>query len=133
LPGEWCQLAASLRWDAGEPEAAGPLFAEAGRRALAQGAASSAVTLLDRAHALLADADPGTRAEILESLLYALAEAGLIERALASTKLLDELGGLDPRRRAHLHTKLAWAAAVTGRLTDGQAQVEIARALLGPD
>lgn len=134
LPGEWCQLAATLRWDAGEPTGAGALFAEAGRRALAQGAAVSAVTLLDRAHELLADSAAGTRAGVLESLLYALAEAGLIERALACANLLDELGGgLDPRRRAHLHTRLAWAAAVTGRGTDGQAQVELARALLGPD
>lgn len=134
LPGEWCQLAATLRWDAGEPRPAGLLFAEAGRRALAQGAAGSAVTLLDRAHGLLADADASARAGVLESLLYALAEAGLIERAFASASLLDELGGgLDPRRRAQLHTRLAWAAAVTGRSADGQAQVEFARALLGPD
>jgi DNA-binding CsgD family transcriptional regulator len=118
----------------GQPAEAGPLFAEAGRRALAQGAAGSAVALLDRARGLLADADAGTRAGVLESLLYALAEAGLVERALASANLLDELGGgLDPRRRAHLHTRLAWAAAVTGRYADGQAQVELARALLGPD
>lgn len=135
LPGEWCQHAATLRWQAGESEAAGTLFAEAGRRALAQGATDSAVALLDRAHGLLAAADAVTRAGVLESLLYALAEAGQIERALAATTLLDELGddGLDPRRRAHLHIRLAWAAAVTGRFADGQAQVELARALLGPE
>ena len=48
LPGEWCQTAAALRVQAGDQARAGQLFAEAGRRALAQGAANSAVTLLDQ-------------------------------------------------------------------------------------
>lgn len=135
LPGEWCQVAASLHLQAGDRPRAGRLFAEAGRRALAQGAASSAVTLLDNALELLADgADAQARAAAFASQLYALAEAGLVERAVASAGELDQVAGLlSPQARAHLHTRLAWALAVAGRSSDGLAQVEIARRLLGPD
>ncbi|MFL6122828.1 ATP-binding protein, partial [Actinophytocola sp.] len=110
LPDEWCHTAATLRRDAGTPLPAGRLFAKAGHRALTQGAAHSAVGLLDTAWELLAGGDPAERAEALENMVYALAEAGLVERALASVGTLDQVGGLDPRRRARLHTKLAWVA-----------------------
>ncbi|MFB7665883.1 helix-turn-helix transcriptional regulator [Kitasatospora sp. NPDC056138] len=53
LPGEWRQLVAVLRQTAGETAAAGLLFAEAGRAALTGGAVDSAVSLLERANALL--------------------------------------------------------------------------------
>lgn len=133
LPGEWCQVSASLRLDAGHPTAAGRLFAEAGRRALAQGAAHSAVVLLDKAWELLVH-DVQARADALEAQLYALAEAGLVDRALAAVSVLDEVGaGLDRRRRAQLHTRLAWVANLAGRSSDGMRQVEAARVLLGPD
>ncbi|MEW2380415.1 AAA family ATPase [Micromonospora sp. NPDC047812] len=132
LPGEWCQVSATLHLEADKPEAAGRLFTEAGRRAIAQGGATTAVSLLDRAIGLLGD-NPVARAAALEALLHALAEAGLVERALASVSTLDQIGGVDPRRRAQLHTRLAWAATVAGRSAEGLAQVEQARALLGPD
>jgi DNA-binding CsgD family transcriptional regulator len=134
LPGEWCQVAATLLVEAGDSAAAGRLFVEAGQRALAQGAADSAVALLDRAWELLPPADTPARADAMEALLYALAEGGLVERALASVEILDQLGnGLDPRRRARLHTRLAWAAVVAGQSAHSMAQVDAARALLGPD
>jgi DNA-binding CsgD family transcriptional regulator/tetratricopeptide (TPR) repeat protein len=133
LPGEWCQTVAALRLDAGTPLVAGRLFTEAGQRALAQGAASSAVGLLDKAWDLLAAAGAAERADALEHLLYALAEAGLVERALASVGTFDQVGGLDPRRRARLHTRLAWAAQVAGPGPDSLAQITAARTLLGPD
>ncbi|HEX6358835.1 ATP-binding protein [Actinophytocola sp.] len=133
LPGEWCQTAATLRLDASRPTLAGRLFTEAGRRALTQGAASSAVGLLDTAWDLLADADSAERADTLEHLVYALAEAGLVERALASAATLDQVGGLDPTRRARLHTRLAWAAQVAGPGPNSLAQITAARTLLGPD
>ncbi|OLF09257.1 helix-turn-helix transcriptional regulator [Actinophytocola xanthii] len=133
LPGEWCEIAAALRVDAGDRAAAGRLFTEVGRRALALGAATSAVSLLDRALEYLPREDLAERATALELLLQALAEAGLVERALASVGLLDQVGGLSPERRAALHTRLAWAATVAGRVEDGQEQVHLARALLGPD
>ncbi len=133
LPGEWCQVVATLRLGAGDHVAAGRLFAEAGRRALTQGAANSAVGLLDRAWDLQGGDDATERAGTLENLLYALAEAGLVERALASVGTLDQVGGLEPARRARLHTRLAWAGQVAGRGEPSRAQIAAARALLGPD
>ncbi|ALG14967.1 LuxR family transcriptional regulator [Kibdelosporangium phytohabitans] len=133
LPGEWCEVSAQLRLDAGAQAAAGRLFAEAGRRALAQGAANSAVLLLGKAWDLLVH-DVSARADALEAQLYALAEAGLVDRALAASTVLDEVGaGLDRRRRAQLRTRLAWVANLAGRISEGLSQVEAARVLLGPD
>jgi hypothetical protein len=135
LPGEWCQISAALYLQAGERVRAGELFAEAGRRALAQGAANSAVALLDKALGLLTRHEhPHEHADTFASLLYALAEAGLVERAVTLASELDHLTGLlSQSARAQLHTRLAWAAVVAGRTRDGQVQVDIARRLLGPD
>ncbi|HEY2580129.1 MAG TPA: AAA family ATPase, partial [Streptosporangiaceae bacterium] len=135
LPGEWCQSCAALCMQAGDPSRAGKLFAEAGDRALAQGAANSAITLLDMALELLTgDDDAQIRAGTFASLLYALAQAGLVERALSSANELEHLAGLLSRcSRARLHTRLAWAAVIAGRHADGMAQVDIARRLVGPD
>ncbi|MEU4806020.1 AAA family ATPase [Actinosynnema sp. NPDC023587] len=136
LPGEWCPLVASLRLDAGQNAEAGALLAEAGRRALADGAAGSAVRLLDHAHRLpLGRVDVGLRADVLASLLPALGEAGQFERAFALQDAVAELSaaGLDRVRRAELHTGLAKVAWLAGREADGMVQVAAARALLGPD
>jgi ATP/maltotriose-dependent transcriptional regulator MalT len=135
LPGEWCQLAAALRVDAGQPQVAGRLFAEAGRRALTQGAVTSAVALLERARGLVPRDDPAQWVEVLETQAYALAEAGLFDEALRLAQVLDDVGGgdVDTPRRAALHTRLAWAAMVAGRTADGLAQVELVRRLLGAD
>lgn len=128
LPGEWCQLAALLRAQAEQPVEAAALFAEAGARALADGAAGSAVALLERAERLLADAgEVGKRADVLAQLLYALAEHGQFDRAF---ELADALAGLPPERRLALHVRLAWAGHISGRWADGMAQVAAARALL---
>lgn len=134
LPGEWCQLAATLHRQSGDPARAGQLFAEAGRRALDQGAAGSAITLLDEAIKLLAEGgDAPGRAGAFASLLTALAEAGQVERAVAAAGELEQMAALlGPGERARLHTRMAWAASVAGRSADGLAQVEIARRLLGP-
>jgi ATP/maltotriose-dependent transcriptional regulator MalT len=133
LPGEWCQVAATLHAQAGHKARAGQLFAEAGRRALTQGAAHSAVALLDEALRLLAEGgDAQGRAEAFATRLYALTEAGLVERAVASSGELEQMAGLlDHRARARLHTRLAWATMMAGRSADGLAQVETARGLLG--
>lgn len=132
LPGEWCELAATLRLAADQRPAAGHLFAEAGRRALDRGAATAAVELLGQAWELLAG-EPATRAETLGQLLLALAEDGLVDRALSAMATLDQLDGLAPARRAALHTRLAWALEVAGRVDEASAEVGTARALLGPD
>ncbi|MEV4318159.1 AAA family ATPase [Actinocrispum sp. NPDC049592] len=136
LSGEWCQLVASLRMQAGDRAGAARVFAEAGRRALAAGAAGSSIALLERAESLLSgDTDPRLRADVFESLLYSLAEAGRLERAFELITTLDELGGagLDPPRRAGLHVRLAWVAHVAGRREDADAHVYAARELLGAD
>jgi DNA-binding CsgD family transcriptional regulator len=135
FPGEWCQATAAFRLQAGDPAGAGQLFAEAGRRAFHQGAASSAVTLLDKALELLAaDSDARIWADAFATQLYALVEAGQVERAMTSAAQLEQVTGmLDRMSRARLHTRLAWAAMVGGRSREGLAQVDIARRLLGPD
>jgi DNA-binding CsgD family transcriptional regulator len=135
LPGEWCQVAAALHLQAGNSARAGRLFAEAGQRAMAQGAARSAVMLLDKALELLTgDADAQVRADTFAALLYALAEAGMVERALTSAPELEKIAGLLSRRaRAQLHTRLAWAAEVANQPAECQAQIDTARQLLGPD
>ena len=134
LPGEWCLLAAELRSRAGAPGAAGRLFAQAGRRALADGAIGSAVTLLTRAEQLLgASPDTAGRAEALELLLPALAEAGEFERAFDLAERVHGLGsnGLSDPQLAVLHTRLAKVAHTAGRWADGNRQVARARAALG--
>jgi DNA-binding CsgD family transcriptional regulator len=135
FPGEWCQAAAALRLQAGDPAGAGALFAEAGQRALRQGAATSAVVLLDKALELLpADGDARVRADAVAAQLYALVEAGQVERAVSSAGALERVTStLDGPSRAKVHTRLAWAAMVGGRCREGLAQVDLARRLLGPD
>jgi DNA-binding CsgD family transcriptional regulator len=136
LPGEWCQLVATLKADAGDIHGAARLFAEAGRRALTDGASGSSVKLLDRANALLhGEATAESKAEILQTLLYALAEAGEIERARMLVDTLDEVGGagLGPIPRAALHSRLAQVYYVAGLWSEGMNQVAAARVVLGPD
>ncbi|HEX4703723.1 MAG TPA: AAA family ATPase, partial [Pseudonocardiaceae bacterium] len=135
LPGEWCQLSASLRLAAGDLPAAARLFAEAGRRALAESAAGSAIALLEQADGLLErQGDQAGRVELLETLLYALAEAGLFTRAFQLATTLEAGGfGLDAGRRVAIHVRLAWVAHVAGRHDDCAAQVAEARIALGDD
>ncbi|GIG61200.1 hypothetical protein Lfu02_55720 [Longispora fulva] len=135
LDGDWCQHLAQLKLATGDEPAAASLFTEAGRRALADGAPTSAVTLLEKARTLsFGWFSPALRAETLEPLLSALTESGQTERALEMEKDLEALAGhLDGARLAALHTRMAEAAAVAGRWRDGLAQVAIARRLLGPD
>ena len=136
LPGEWCQLVAALRLRAGDRASAARLFADAGRRALADGAPGSAVTLLERAEQLLGNhEDNPLRADVVEALLYAMAEGGEFERAFRLADTLDALGnaGLAAPRRAALHLRLAWVANSAGRWADGLTQVAVARKLLGED
>jgi DNA-binding CsgD family transcriptional regulator len=134
MPGEWCQLVARLRLDAGDHLAAARLYTEAGRRALADGAGRSAVVLLERAEHLVTNGDVRIRADVLETLLYALAEAGQFERVFELAKTLpSHAAGLDPTRLATLHLRLAWGAHMTSRIADGMAQVAAARDLIGPD
>ena len=130
LSGDRCQLVAGLWVAAGDPTGAARLYAEAGRRAQAEGIPGTAVLLLQRAYDHAAPAD---RTDILESLLYALAEAGQLDRAFALADLLPAAGAaaLGVDRRIALHTRLAWVAVIAERRADTEAQVAMARALLG--
>ncbi len=131
LPGELCQLAARLRLAAGDEPAAGRLYALAGRRALGSGAAASAEALLDRALALLPPrTHAADRAEVLESLLYALTEAGDTEQALLRGADLYASTLLAPQHRAELLTRLAWVCVVGGHWDKAAEQVALARGLL---
>ncbi|MEY9950050.1 DNA-binding CsgD family transcriptional regulator [Kitasatospora sp. GAS1066B] len=131
LPGELCQLAARLRLATGDRAAAGLLYARAGRRALGEGAAASAERLLDQALELVpADSHPDRRAEVLESLLYALTEAGDVERALRRGADLYGSVLLSPQQRAELLTRLAWVCVVGGHWEKAAEQVALARRLL---
>jgi DNA-binding CsgD family transcriptional regulator len=131
LSGELCQLAAALRLEAGDGPGAGMLYARAGRRALAEGAAASAERLLEQALNLLpVHSHPAERADALAALLYALTEAGDIERAL---RLGADLYGsvlLSPGQRAELQTRLAWVCVVGGHWEKAAQQVALARRLL---
>ena len=130
LPGEWCPLVASLRLREGRRSAAGQLYLRAGRLALLEGAPGSAVALLEQAEPLLAD--DADRVELLQVMLYALAENGQFDvaRGLAA-RLRDTT--TDTARQIEVAVRLAWAAHVAGRWEDGAEQVRAARALLPPD
>ncbi|MBI3688228.1 MAG: AAA family ATPase [Actinobacteria bacterium] len=135
LEDDWCQLVAMLRMNANDHVAAARLLTEAGRRALASGAAGSAVALLDRAERLLVGADdPVVRAQTLETLLYALAECGEFDRAFTLADAIDDrTAGIDTGHRIALHVRLAWTAHLAGRWSDGANQLAAARALLTRD
>ncbi|MFD0635287.1 LuxR C-terminal-related transcriptional regulator [Catenulispora yoronensis] len=131
LPGESCQLAAGLRLAAGDGPAAGALFARAGRRALSEGAVASAESLLDRALELLpARTHAVDRAEALTSLLYALAERGDVEQALARGAEIAGSMVLSEVRRAEVLTRLGWVCVVGGRWEQAAELVAAARRLL---
>jgi DNA-binding CsgD family transcriptional regulator len=130
LSDERCQQVAALRLAADDTAGAALLYAEAGRRAIAAGAAASAVYLLEHAHELAAEAD---RPAVVEALVYALADAGQFDRALA---LLDALSptaaaSLGTDRRIALHTRLAWTAVDAERPTEIVTHLAAARGLLG--
>lgn len=134
LPGEWCARAAELWQQAGEPGRAGELFAEAGQRALADGAVSSAATLLLRADDQLAGhAGPDARADVLDPLLHAIIESGRFEHIAEIAATLDALdrAGLASGRRAVLHANLANVATLAGRPVEARSQLDTARRLLG--
>lgn len=139
LAGELCSLVASLRLSAGDRWAAASLYAEAGRRALADGAPGSSIVVLEKAVGLLADVrDDRDHAEeyqdLLEQLLFALAEAGQFDRAAKVAGSLSPADtGRDSARQIKLHVRLAWAAQVAGRWGEGVEQVAAARALLRPE
>ena len=106
VPGAWCELAAELHEAAGQHARAAARMLDAGRRALSQGALSTAAALLRAARELVVkapSAEPMLAVEIDEALVRTFALAGdngqltvTADRLIASL----ESAGADPRRRA---------------------------------
>lgn len=135
LPGDWSLMVAELAQTGGNPARAAALFAEAGRRAFDEGSLRSAAHLLERSYTLLAnDHDVVYRADVLGSLLLALGETGQFEHPAARQELVDELAsrGLDSRRVATLHVRLAEFEHSASRWSSAISHVATARSLLGP-
>jgi DNA-binding CsgD family transcriptional regulator len=115
LPGTWCELAAELRAAAGQiPRATGLLLAAA-RRAVRQGAVSSAIETLRDAHELLASTSGDTDAfgiELDEVLAEALYMAGDNQQLMPlAASLISRLraAGADPRREVLVRLRAASA------------------------
>jgi hypothetical protein len=130
LPGDWCALTGRLLRSADDPHGAATMFAETGRRALADGQVGEAVSWLTEAAELL-DGHPDAVAHdrVLEDLVQALGEHGRLDDALRLAAGRAEQGGAS--RSVGLHTQLAWAANLAGRTKEGLDQVRTARGLLG--
>ncbi|MFI6349176.1 helix-turn-helix transcriptional regulator [Streptomyces sp. NPDC050560] len=139
LPGTWCELAARLRRHAGDRTAAADLYLEVARRALAGSGPGTAIAVLDEALRMLGAEGQGPqghdRRDLLETLLFALADDGQFDRAAAVAarlRRIDVATQVDLTRRVDLHVRLARAAEVAGRWEEGLGQVAAARALLPP-
>ncbi|MET7568435.1 AAA family ATPase [Streptomyces sp. NPDC005492] len=134
LPGEWCVHAADLFEQAGDARDAVPLYCEAARRAMAEGAVDRAVALLTRAHRSVdTGLAPELRATVLELLLRTVSRAARFD---AVPGLADDLEALDGHeipaaRRAGLYAQLAEVTESTGRPTDAFRYLDTARRLLG--
>lgn len=135
LPGSWCELAAELHEAAGERRRAAELLLRVGRRALGNGALSTAATSLRDARDLIASAggsgtaagaraaaapmarngtaqaaDPMLAIEIDDALVQALALAGdHTKLAPVASELIARLAsaGVDSRREALIRIRTA--------------------------
>ena len=130
VPGAWCELAAELHEAAGQHARAAARMLDAGRRALSQGALSTAVALLRAAREQVGEApsaEPMLGVEIDEALVRTLALAGDNgQLAVTADRLLASLdsAGADPRRRAlvtimtaRTRSETAGAAVVSAELS----------------
>ena len=131
LSGEWRTVAAELWLMAGDVSAARRLFADAGRRALVDGAATTAAPTLRRAHELTTDCRE--RISVLVPLLAALADAGQLVSALDLVPDVDEDLCFDDDGRAVLHLTLAQVALRAGLPARANDEAAAARRLLGPE
>ncbi|OLB74234.1 MAG: hypothetical protein AUI14_24155 [Actinobacteria bacterium 13_2_20CM_2_71_6] len=127
----WEQLAGELWSVAGEPRRAAQRFGVAGQRAVAQGAVSTGISLLERALSMV---DPEVTddlvADLGEALVDAYAAAGRISDAYALGARFD--GHAEPGRRAAAHLRLARVAAAAGDWPQGLHELAEVRRLLGP-
>jgi DNA-binding CsgD family transcriptional regulator len=113
VPGTWCELVAELRALAGQPAEAARLLVTAARRALLQGAISSAMAALRDAGELLSEPsvdEPLLGIDVDEVLLEALEKAGDAKQlAPLAAGLIERLeaAGADPRRIALVRLRSA--------------------------
>ncbi len=131
LPGEWCELAAELAEQAGEPSRAAGLHLESGRRAFGRGALASSEANLERARRLVGD-NRQLAVEIDEALCEVLVRAGNAERVgEVGQRLLSRLADLaaPPTRRAQVHLWLARTAIVSADWARALDQLHHAREL----
>lgn len=131
LPGEWCELAAELAEQAGEPSRAAGLHLESGRRAFGSAALTSSEANLERARRLVGD-NRQLAVEIDEALCEVLVKAGNAERVgEVGQRLLSRLAALaaPPTRRAQVHLWLARAAIVSADWARALDQLHHAREL----
>jgi len=120
------QLAGTLWSVAGEPVLAAGHFARAGREAIGQGAVSTAITLLERAHRLLAGDGAGqTALEVREALIDAYALAGRVADAYAVGESVDQRAARPWPARIHL--QLAHVAVAAGHWSQGARALATAR------
>ncbi len=131
LPGEWCELAAELAEQAGEPSRAAVLHLESGRRAFGSAALTSSEANLERARRLVGD-NRQLAVEIDEALCEVLVKAGNAERVReVGQRLLSRLAALaaPPTRRAQVHLWLARTAIVSADWACALDQLHHAREL----
>ena len=134
LPGEWCELAAELAEQAGEPSRAAGLHLESGQRSFGRGALTSSEASLERARRLAGD-DGQLAVEIDEALCAVLARTGKAERVSeVGQRLLSQLAELGgpPTRRAQVHLWLARSAIVSADWARALDQLHHARELAAP-
>jgi DNA-binding CsgD family transcriptional regulator/tetratricopeptide (TPR) repeat protein len=115
VPGEWCELAAELAEQAGEPARAAGLHLESGRRSFGRGALASAEANMERARRLAGD-NRQLAVEVDEALCAVLVRAGNAERVgEVGRRLLSQLAELGgpPMRLAQVHLWLARTAIVS--------------------
>ena len=135
LPGEWCELAAELAEQAGEPVRAAGLHLESGRRSFGRGALASAEANLERARPLAVD-DRQLAVEIDEVLCAVLVRAGNAVRVVeVGQRLLSQLAetGGQRTRQAQVHLWLARTAIVSADWPLALDQLHRARGLGASD
>ncbi len=127
LPGRWCEIAAELSQLAGETDDAATLLLTAGSRAVADGALTTAATLLEHARSL-ASRGSAVALDIDELRVRVAGLRGDLDSAveLARTLLEDTT---EPSRQARIHVQTAEAACAATRWNLALKELAAARTL----
>ncbi|SNR90605.1 regulatory protein, luxR family [Geodermatophilus saharensis] len=127
LPGPWCTVAAELARSAGDGAEAARLLLTAARRALEEGALTTAGEVAAAAARLCGGA-PDLRQEVDELRVAVAAAAGDVDATLALGA--DLLAWCTPAVGARVSLRVAEAATAAGRWDDASAALARARALV---